>query len=92
MKTDTRVADGTTRSIPPIISTLSAPTFSFLYSEQFSEDFHLAALHDMCRVAKEVRRSVRCGFESLLCRHAWNGTCHEGCRSCACLGLPQSPS
>ena len=24
-------------------------------SEQFSEDFHLAALHDMCRVAKEVR-------------------------------------
>ena len=55
MKTDTRVADGTTRSIPPIISTLSAPTFSFLYSEQFSEDFHLAALHDMCRVAKEVR-------------------------------------
>jgi hypothetical protein len=29
--------------------------FLFLYSEQFSEDFHLAALHDMCRVAKEVR-------------------------------------
>jgi hypothetical protein len=29
--------------------------FLFLYSEQFSEDFHLAALHDMCRVGKEVR-------------------------------------
>ena len=29
--------------------------FLFLYSEQFSEDFHLAALCDMCRVAKEVR-------------------------------------
>jgi hypothetical protein len=29
--------------------------FLFLYSEQFSEDFHLAALREMCRVAKEIR-------------------------------------
>jgi hypothetical protein len=29
--------------------------FLFLYSEQFSEDFHLTALREVCRVAKEVR-------------------------------------
>jgi hypothetical protein len=29
--------------------------FLFLYSEHFSEDSHLAALREMCRVAKEVR-------------------------------------
>jgi hypothetical protein len=29
--------------------------FVFLYSEQFSDEFHLAALRDMCRVAKEAR-------------------------------------
>ncbi len=29
--------------------------FLFTYSEQFSKDFHLAAILEMCRVAKDVR-------------------------------------
>jgi ubiquinone/menaquinone biosynthesis C-methylase UbiE len=29
--------------------------FLFLYSEQFSEDFHVAAIREMARVATEVR-------------------------------------
>jgi hypothetical protein len=29
--------------------------FLFLYSAQFSEDFHVAAVREMCRVAKDVR-------------------------------------
>jgi len=29
--------------------------FLFLYSEQFSEDFHVTAIQEMCRVAEEVR-------------------------------------
>jgi hypothetical protein len=29
--------------------------FLFLYSEQFSEDFHLASVRELCRVAPEVR-------------------------------------
>jgi hypothetical protein len=27
----------------------------FLYSEQLSEDFHLSSIHELCRVAAEVR-------------------------------------
>ncbi len=29
--------------------------FLFLYSEQFSQDFHVAAVRELCRVASEVR-------------------------------------
>lgn len=29
--------------------------FLFLYSEQFSEDFHVEAIREMCRVARDVR-------------------------------------
>jgi hypothetical protein len=57
-KREGRYVDGTLPNLPfaPQSFDLALCShFLFLYSEQFSQDFHLAALRDMCSVAKEVR-------------------------------------
>ena len=57
-KREGRYVDATLPSLPFAAESFDLALcshFLFLYSEQFSEEFHLAALRDMCRVAKEVR-------------------------------------
>ncbi|MGB1253668.1 MAG: SAM-dependent methyltransferase [Candidatus Promineifilaceae bacterium] len=43
--------------------------FLFLYSAQFDADFHLAAIHELCRVAQEVRIFPVLELGSIQSRH-----------------------
>lgn len=43
--------------------------FLFLYSEQYSEDFHIASIRELCRVADEVRIFPLLELGSKISRH-----------------------
>ncbi|HUR00820.1 MAG TPA: class I SAM-dependent methyltransferase [Gemmatimonadaceae bacterium] len=43
--------------------------FLFLYSEQLGADFHLSAIHELCRVAKEVRIFPLLGLGAIRSAH-----------------------
>ena len=45
--------------------------FLFLYTEQFSQKFHLDSIVEMCRVAKEVRIFPLLGLGSIPSRHVF---------------------
>jgi hypothetical protein len=43
--------------------------FLFLYSEQFTEEFHLASIKELCRIAREVRIFPLLELGSITSRH-----------------------